>query len=162
MSSPHRETDVDPAARDAAAPDAVAGRDPAAGDGVEVIRHEEELEIGTGQHELGAVRAKKRVESEPVEHLADRAVEHADMEREPAAEADSGEVLRLPDGSISIPVFEEQLVVSKKLVVRERVVIRKHRTTEQHRIEAELRREHVEIEADPGVTVVEEEGGRPA
>jgi uncharacterized protein (TIGR02271 family) len=155
MSSPHRETDVDPAAREAAG-------DPAPGDGAEVIRHEEELRIGAEQHELGAVRAEKRVESERVEELADRSVEHADMEREPAADGDSGEVLHLPDGSISIPVFEERLVVSKQLVVRERVVIRKHRTTEQHRIEAELRREHVEIEADPGVNVVEEEGGRPA
>ena len=33
-------------------------------------------------------------------------------------DADSGEVETLPDGSISIPVFEEQLVITKRLVVR--------------------------------------------
>jgi uncharacterized protein (TIGR02271 family) len=57
----------------------------------------------------------------------------------------------LPDGSISIPVFEEQLVVEKRLVVRERVVIRKYRETRQERVEADLRRERVEVDADASV-----------
>ena len=45
-------------------------------------------------------------------------------------EADSGEVEVLPDGSVSIPVFQEELVIEKRLVVRERVIVRKHTVTE--------------------------------
>jgi uncharacterized protein (TIGR02271 family) len=87
-----------------------------------------------------------------VERVVPRDTEYADVERELVEPGhDSGEVETLPDGSISIPVFEEQLVVEKRLVVRERVIIRKHRVTEEHRIEAELRRERVDIEVDDAI-----------
>jgi len=75
-------------------------------------------------------------------------VEHAEFEREAPLEGDSGEVEVLPDGSVSIPVFEEELVIEKRLVVRERVIVRKHTVTEEHLVEADLRRERVEVEAD--------------
>ena len=52
---------------------------------------------------------------------------------------------------MSIPVFEEELVVTKRLVVRERVIVRKEKRVEQETVTAELRRERVEIEADPGI-----------
>ena len=48
-----------------------------------------------------------------------RDVEHVDTnERIAAEEGDSGEVELLDDGSVSIPVFEEVLIVTKRLVVR--------------------------------------------
>ncbi len=37
----------------------------------------------------------------------------------------------------------------KSLVVRERIVIRSHTVTEEHLVEADLRREPVEVDADP-------------
>jgi uncharacterized protein (TIGR02271 family) len=52
---------------------------------------------------------------------------------------------------LSIPVFEEELVVEKRLVVRERIIVRKHTVTEDHRVQADLRRERVEVEADAEV-----------
>ena len=61
----------------------------------------------------------------------------------------------LPDGSISIPVFEEQLVVTKRLVVRERVIVRKHTVYEEQVVTADLRRERLEVEA-VGDAVVED------
>jgi uncharacterized protein (TIGR02271 family) len=54
----------------------------------------------------------------------------------------------LPDGSISIPVLEEELVVTKRLVVRERIVIRKETRTVTETVEAELRREHVDVDVE--------------
>jgi len=90
-----------------------------------------------------------------VERIEDRLVEHAELERGTVEEGDTGEVITLPDGSISIPLFEEQLVVTKRLVVRERVILRKHTTTHEHRIDAELRREEIEIDADEGVEIDE-------
>ena len=115
----------------------------------EVTRHEERAVVGTELHESGRVRVRKHVETYPVEEVVSRGVEHADTsERLPAAEGDSGEVETLEDGSVSIPVFEEVLVVTKKLVVRERVIVRKHTVVDEHVIETELRREHVTVDSE--------------
>ncbi|CAA9255007.1 MAG: hypothetical protein AVDCRST_MAG76-2495 [uncultured Acidimicrobiales bacterium] len=125
-------------------------RDAERGDG-SVVRSEEELELETHAFEAGRVRARKLVDYRRAEQVVPRDVEHAELERAAAAETDSGLVETLPDGSVSIPVFEEVLVVEKRLVVRERVIIRKHTVTEEHLVEADLRRERIEVEADPQV-----------
>ena len=114
-----------------------------------VVRQEEELYVRTVTGTNGADRARKRVESERVVQDHDREIEVADdVERAPAREGDSGEVETLPDGSVSIPLFEERLVVHKELFVRERVIVRKRTVTEQHRIEAQLRKEQIEVEGE--------------
>jgi len=82
-------------------------------------------------------------------------------DRVPPDPGDTGEVRTLPDGSISIPLLEERLVIERRRVVRERIIIRKHTTVEQHRIEATLRSEHLDIEADPNVRVVDERAEKP-
>ena len=115
------------------------------------VRHEEELVTDTVVGEAGCVGVRKVVEQERVETVVPRGVEHAEFERQAPGEADSGEVEILADGSVSIPVFEEELVIEKRLVVRERVIVRKHTVTEERRVEADLRRERVEVEADPEV-----------
>lgn len=124
-------------------------------DSVEMTAAEERLRIGTESYESGRVRAVKRVDTETVSQRVPRSVERADLERSPAAEGDSGQVETLPDGSISIPVFEEQIVVEKRLVVRERVVLRKHTVQEEQTVTAEVRRERIEIETDGDVRVVD-------
>jgi uncharacterized protein (TIGR02271 family) len=120
-----------------------------------VVRHEEELQLEAEAYEAGSVRARKRVETDHVERVEPRSVEYGDFERAPVSDGDSGEIETLEDGSISIPLFEERLVVSKELFVRERVILRKRTVTEQHRIEAELRKEEIEVEGD--VETTEEE-----
>ncbi len=122
-----------------------------ASEGIEAVRSEEELVVERGVGAVGGVRARKVVEEERVERLVPRGIEHADVERVPAAGADSGQIETLPDGSVSIPVFEEELVIEKRLVVRERIVIRKRTVTEENLVEAHLKRERIEIEADPEV-----------
>lgn len=125
-----------------------------------LIRHEEELDVTKVSEPAGSLRARKDVGTEHVEQLVGRDVEDADLERHGPNEGDSGEVETLPDGSVSIPILEEELVITKRMVVRERVVIRKRTVTEEHRVEADLLRERVSIEADPGVEVTED--GPPA
>jgi uncharacterized protein (TIGR02271 family) len=61
---------------------------------------------------------------------------------------DSGKVETLPDGSISIPVLEERLVVKKETFVRERIIVSKDAETTTERIEDELRKEQVEVEVE--------------
>ena len=123
---------------------------------------EERLRVGTETERTGAVRAVKHVDVENVSARVQRGTEHADLDRVdvPDAEADSGEVETLPDGSLSIPVFEEQLVVTKRLVVRERVVVRKHTVYEEHEVSADLKRERLEVETDGDVVVQDEAGVR--
>ncbi len=121
-----------------------------------VVRHEEELEVGTQETELTA-RARKYVDKHHVTEVVPRRIEHAgDVERVPPAEQDSGEIETLPDGSVSIPILEEELVVTKRTIVRERLVIRKRTETERQRIETDLRKERVEIEADDGIETIDE------
>ena len=118
-----------------------------------IVRHEEQLNVEKVPTHAGSVRARKLVDAHHVEELVTRDIEDADLERVPAAEDDSGRIETLPDGSVSIPLFEEQLVITKRVVVRERVIVRKRTITEHHRVEAEIGRERIEIDADPGIQV---------
>jgi uncharacterized protein (TIGR02271 family) len=70
------------------------------------------------------------------------------QERVPVKDGDSARIETMPDGSVSIPLYEEELVVTKRIVLRERVLVRKETVTRPRRVEAELRREEVEIEND--------------
>ena len=130
-------------------------------DDTEVIRREEELTVATTAEEAGRVGVRKVVEHERAATVVPVGTEHADLERHEVVEGDSGEVEVLPDGSISIPVFQEELVIEKRLVVRERVIVRKHTVVEDQLVEADLRRERVEVEADPEIAdrVTHEDGG---
>lgn len=120
------------------------------------VRHEEVADVDTTWRDAGSVRVRKHVEYERVDEVASHRVEDVELERVAAADEDSGEIETLPDGSISIPVFEEELVVTTRTVLRERVIVRKRTVEEPQRIVADLRKERVEIDADEGVEV---EGG---
>jgi uncharacterized protein (TIGR02271 family) len=99
--------------------------------------------------EIGTLRIRKEVDPAEVEGEVPRGLEHAQVHRVPPGPEDSGEVETLPDGSISIPVFEEELVISRRLVVRERIVVTKQTVYQPERIREELRRERIEVERTP-------------
>ncbi|MBD0291383.1 MAG: YsnF/AvaK domain-containing protein [Thermoleophilia bacterium] len=122
----------------------------------DVIRHEEEARVRRETVDAGSVRARKEVTSERVVADVPRDREELVLDRAPPDPDDPGDVLTLPDGSISIPVYEEELVVEKRLVLRERVVIRKETVTDVERVEVDLRRERVEVSG------AEEDVGTPA
>jgi uncharacterized protein (TIGR02271 family) len=118
---------------------------------------EERLSTSRETVETGRVRARKRSETQTVEQRVPRGVEHAEVDRGgPVLEGDSGLVETLEDGSLSIPVFEEQIVVEKRLVVRERIIVRKHTVYEEHVVSADLRREELDIEVDGDVSVTDD------
>jgi uncharacterized protein (TIGR02271 family) len=122
-------------------------------DDATVVRSEEELRVGVERAEAGAIRARTEVDVEHVRQLVERGIEHADVLRSDIDDdtGDDGQVWQLDDGSISIPVLEEEIVVTKRLRVRERILIRKTTTTEQAVVEADIRRERVEIDVDGAV-----------
>jgi uncharacterized protein (TIGR02271 family) len=96
-------------------------------------------------------RVGKDIGTEHVAEHLPRDVEDVEMEHIDPNEEDSGEIEILPDGSLSIPILEEELVVTKRIVVRERIIIRKRIQKEQVLVEADLRKERVSIVADPEV-----------
>jgi uncharacterized protein (TIGR02271 family) len=101
------------------------------------------------------VRLKKHVEEEHVTQTVPRDIEYSDgLEKALPTENDSGEVETLPDGSPSVPIFEEELIVTKRLVVRERIILRKRTVTEERIVEADLRRERAEIVTEGEVDTV--------
>lgn len=116
-----------------------------------VERSEEELQVRRVREAVGAARIRKAIDEDTVEELVGRGIEQADVERTGVGEVDSGEIETLPDGSVSIPVFEEQLVIERRLVVRERIIVRKQVVTEEVPVVADLRRERVEVDVDAEV-----------
>lgn len=117
-----------------------------------VVRHEEQLvDQGSEWREIGGVRARKVVGTYRVVEDVPVAVDDVRFARAPVEDGDSGQVETLPDGSISIPVFEEEVVIEKRTILKERVIVRRDVVTETARVETELRQERVEVEADPGV-----------
>jgi stress response protein YsnF len=68
----------------------------------------------------------------------------------------ASEIATLADGSLSIPLYEEELVVTKRTVLRERLIVRKEIAARTERVEAELRREQVEIDADDEIELIDD------
>ena len=120
-----------------------------------VVRHEEELGVDKGWRGIGFLRARKRTETVKVREDVPVDFEELVPERVPVTEGDSGQIETLPDGSLSIPLYEEELLVTKRTVLRERVIVRKQVVARTERVEEELRREQVEIEADDDVEVID-------
>ena len=119
-----------------------------------VVRHEDDLQVRSRVSEIGTLRAHKHVESYAEHRSVQRTVEHFDDVERVAADADdSGEIEMLPDGGVSIPVIEEEVVVGKQTVIRERVVIRKEAELDRYRVAARLRRERVDLDSDTDTRV---------
>ena len=119
-----------------------------------ILRAEEEIAgVDKRWRGFGLLRAKKRVETVKVDHEVPVEAEDIRLDRIPVEDGDSGRIETLPDGRISIPVYEEELVVTKRIVLKERVLIEKHVVTRTVPLREELRTERVELEADEGVEV---------
>ncbi len=108
-----------------------------------IPRTEEQLELRRRLEETGDVQVHKRVDTEHVARDIDARREDYDVQRVPAEEVNASAPA---EGEIRIPIVEEEIVVEKRPVVREVLVLRKRVVTETRRVEADLRREHVEVE----------------
>jgi uncharacterized protein (TIGR02271 family) len=121
-----------------------------------LIRHEEEPTLWRRKKIAGILRGRRRVRVERASAGLPVEIERLVEERSRPADDDDGQVHTLADGSISIPVYREELVVTKRTVLAERIIIRKEAVTELQRVEADLRLEHVELETEGAADVVVE------
>lgn len=143
-------TDRDVADRDR---DAVAQdrRDVAAtaGDEASVVRHEERLNVGTQEREAGHARLRKYVvtDHETVDVPVER--EEVTVERTPIndtnARVDNGII---GEEEVDVTLHEERPVVQKEAVAVEEVGLNKQTIQETQRVEADVRKEQVDVETD--------------
>lgn len=120
-------------------------------DELSVVRHEERLVVGAVEREVGKVRIRKTLEDVAFDEVIPYSVEHAEIERVAPNPDDTGDIETLADGTVSIPVLEEQLVIEKRLVVTERLLVRKRVEVKEQRVTADLTREVVSVDADEAV-----------
>lgn len=125
-----------------------------------VLREEQVARVDSAWRGSGFVRARKVVGAYRVVDDVPTRFDEVVVDRAPVEPEDSGRIETLPDGSISIPVYEEEVVVEKRTILRERVIIRREVVTETARVETELRKERVEIEADEGIEVELDDSAR--
>ncbi|HEX7243755.1 MAG TPA: DUF2382 domain-containing protein [Longimicrobiaceae bacterium] len=111
-----------------------------------VTRSEEELAVGKRQVEAGEVELRKRVETEHVSQSVPVTHEEVTVERRPI----TGDALhtgaRIEGDEIRVPIMEEEVVVEKRVVPKEELVVRKQQVTETERVEADLRKERVDVD----------------
>jgi uncharacterized protein (TIGR02271 family) len=111
-----------------------------------ITRAEEELRVGTRQVQAGEVVVGKHVETEHVTTPVQRRVEHVRIERRPVNDATGTAELR--EGEIRVPIMEEEVIVEKRPVVKEEIVVSREVATETEQVEADVRRERVDISGD--------------
>jgi uncharacterized protein (TIGR02271 family) len=110
---------------------------------------EEQLVARKELRELGEVRVRTQVEDVPGRLEVDAYREEVEIEHEPVGQVVSErEQPWEEDGTLVVPIYEEQLVVTKRLILRERLHVRRIGTTERRLFEDTLRRERLVIE-DP-------------
>jgi len=116
-----------------------------------ITRSEEQLAIGKREHQTGEVDVSKRVRTEHVDRDVPVRREEVTVERRPATGM-SGDA-RIQDDEIRIPVTEEELVVEKRAVPKEEIVVRKQERVEHEHVEADLRKEEVDVRHEGDVNV---------
>jgi uncharacterized protein (TIGR02271 family) len=110
---------------------------------------EEQLVVNKELHEIGEVIIRKKVESVPAQLEVEALREEVEVQHEPVGQAVSQrEDPREEDGVLIVPVYEEQLVVSKRLILRERLHVRRVATAERQVFQDTVQREHLVVE-DP-------------
>ena len=112
----------------------------------DIVRSEEELQVGKRETEAGRARLRKWVETEPVEADVELRRERARVTREPIGQPVSG--AEIGEQEVEVPLRREEPVVQKETVAKERIGLEKDVETERATVADEVRKERVEVETD--------------
>jgi uncharacterized protein (TIGR02271 family) len=115
-------------------------------DQVKMTRSAEELHIGKRQVKAGEVEVTKRVEMERVTEPVTLRHEEVDIERRPVTGSTAARDVQITADEVRVPLTEEEAVVEKRPVVKEEVVIKKRPVEERDTVEADLRKERIDVE----------------
>jgi uncharacterized protein (TIGR02271 family) len=116
---------------------------------------EEKLTATKRAKEAGRVRVKKDVVTEEKQITVPVTKEEVHVERVPASgDATSAD---FKEGTVDIPVMEEEVDIQKRPVIREEVRIGKELRQEDETASAEVRREEVDVDTSGTVSTSEDE-----
>ncbi len=104
---------------------------------------EEELAVGKRRVASGEVGVEKRVEVEHVRESVPVMREEVTVERRPATSMSTAP--QIGEDEIRIPVSHEEVIVEKRVVPKEELVIKKHQVQGEEIVEADVRKERVEV-----------------
>lgn len=107
---------------------------------------EEELRVGKRQVPAGEVALQKTVETRHVEQEVPLMYEEVIVERRPITDPNASADVEIREDEIRIPVMAEEAVVEKRVVGREEVVLNKEQRTETEIVEADLRKERLDVD----------------
>ncbi len=107
---------------------------------------EEELKVGKRKVEVGGVRLRKIVRTEPVNQPVELEREEIVIERVPADQAHTGRQKAFNEQEVYIPLRREEAVVQKEAKLREEVRARKSTKTDRKDISEQVRREDIDID----------------
>ncbi|MFC9941603.1 PRC and DUF2382 domain-containing protein [Streptomyces pratensis] len=141
----HRDTETSSTSR----PLAGAGAERSAGGAggrEEMIRSEEQLQVGTEEYESGKARLHKYVVTENVTRTVPVSHEEVRVVREPLQPGEKGMTGRseLGEQDVEVTLHAERATVRKEAVPVERVHLETSRVTEQKEVSAELRKEKID------------------
>jgi uncharacterized protein (TIGR02271 family) len=111
-----------------------------------IVRSEEELAVGNRRMEVGEVQVHKTVETEHVRRPVQLAHEEATVERRPITDPATAATPRIEGDEIRVPLMAEEAVVEKRVVPKEELIVRKHEVEEREVVEADLRRERIDVD----------------
>jgi uncharacterized protein (TIGR02271 family) len=114
-----------------------------------MTRSEEELRVGKTTHEAGRVRLRKWVETEHVSQTVPVTREEIRIEREPITEANVDAAMSGPGFKEDVHeevLHEEHVHADKQEVPKERVRLAKDTVTEERQVDADLRKERIDVE----------------
>ncbi|PZO69044.1 MAG: photosystem reaction center protein H [Kocuria palustris] len=114
-----------------------------------VVRHEEEVNVGTERVQTGRARLRKHIVHDTKTVTVPVEREEVEIVREPIADGEHGG--ELSDGDVEVTLSEERPVVEKDVVAKERVGLDKNVVRDQEQVQTDVAREEVEIERDGDV-----------
>jgi uncharacterized protein (TIGR02271 family) len=113
---------------------------------------EEQLVAHKDMREVGQVQIRTEVEEVPGRLEVEAFREEVEVEHVPVGQVVTEKVAPWEeDGVLIVPVYEEQLVLTKRLVLREHLRVRRVETSERQLFEDTLKRERLVVE-DPNNT----------
>ena len=114
-------------------------------DDASVVRHEEQLKVGTQERETGRARLRKYVvtDHETVDVPVER--EEVSVERTPIRDGQA-RTGTIGEEEVEVSLHEERPVVEKEAVAVEEVGLNKETVRDTQRVEADVRKEQVDVE----------------
>lgn len=114
-------------------------------DDASVVRHEEQLKVGTQERETGRARLRKYVvtDHETVDVPVER--EEVSVERTPIRDGQA-RTGTIGEEEVEVSLHEERPVVEKETVAVEEVGLNKETVRDTQRVEADVRKEQVDVE----------------